>query len=674
MADKRSNLSPQDVLRREILNKSQTTPQDVLAASRPSFVDEIGGMAETFENMITDAFSAGFKDEARAAGGAVGDIVGRNIATLVGGTPPPELANASFGELFSKHLQGFEEERQKQRERDPGTALAGTLTGAFAAGAPRAGKALVTQTPSFLKNILIGGGFGTVTGFGSTEGDVVDRTYGAGTGLIFGLGFSAALTGLVRAVSAVGQRALTKTERTAFNDLMRAFERDGISPEDATKKLAQWQAQGAKPEVLADLGGDNVKGLLRAAVSIPSQARSMAEKTFAPRQFQQSERVFKDALKALAPGTAPRTASLELAAARAKAAKPLYEAAYLEPLQLKGVQYTIDDLMEILNRPTMRKAVRVAYQHAADLKKSLPRIIDKDGKITEVPDVEFLDWIKREGLDTVYERFRDSTTGKVNLKDPAVRVVDTLRRQFIEIVDDLAPAYKAARDAFAGPSASLSAIERGQAFVRNFRRSPAATEEAVKSMSQSEKEFFRIGVAQSVQDIVENSPDGADVVKRLFGTPRLREAMRLVMPSEEALVQFEQAIEREANMFRTGRIAGFESGSPTARIAEEVADLAADVGITPGKVLEAVTTGSPRPLAGGLFQKLSGGQKQALKADVADAIGKILMAGEPEEIVRLLGVLERSTRVTKVTTGVETGLAKGSGIFGGDLAGEANSP
>jgi hypothetical protein len=522
---------------------------------------------------------------------------------------------------------------------------------------------------SNLRNILQGTGFGAFSGLGMSEGDLTDRLFGAATGGAFGAGFSALVGPAVRGLQALGKRVMTKTERSAYNALMRAFERDKISVEEATKRLAKWQAAGAKPEILADLGGDNVRGLLRAAVSVPGKSRALAEKTLAPRQFQQSERVFKDALDALAPGSTPRTAATRLAAIRSQGAELLYDTAYAMPLRGKGAKYNTGHLLGILNRPTMQKAVKEAVRQAKDRGMALPEIIGKDGRITELPDVEMLDWIKKQGLDSIIEGFRDGTTGKINARDPRVRTLMALKDEFLAVVDDLSPAYKSARNAFAGPSEMLTSIERGRAFLKGFRRDPTSSEAALKKMSESEREFFRIGIAQEIQDIVENSPDGADVVKRLFGTPRLREAMRLAMPNEQALAKFEAAIEREATMFQTARTAGFQSGSPTARIAEEIADMTADMGITTGGVLEAVTTGSPRGMIGDVWKKLTNNRKQEFKAEVADAVGQILMAGEPEEIVRLLGILERSQTSAQRGAGAEAILSKGAGVTGGIAAG-----
>src|SRR3546814_8096421 len=83
---------------------------------------------------------------------------------------------------------------------------------------------------------------------------------------------------------------MTKTQRTAYNSIVRAFERDGVGFDDAVKQLDAWQKAGAKPEVLADLGGDNVRSLLRGALSVPTSARGAADDVFGGRAVSQQDR------------------------------------------------------------------------------------------------------------------------------------------------------------------------------------------------------------------------------------------------------------------------------------------------------------------------------------------------------------------------------------------------
>lgn len=644
----RKAVTPEDLLAR-----TQVTPESLLEKARGSLLGKAANYVSGVGEAVQQGFSLGLKDEVSALGGTVGTSIGNAIT----GQPLPE-----FGAEYQRNLEEERRPGQEFREANPKSALVSELAGGIASGAPV--KAAVQSGVSLLRNALSAGTLGAVSGAGFSEGDVTDKALSAGGGFLLGSGLTAALTPITRWLGNWSQRAMTKTERTAFNSLMRAFERDGIPIEDATRRLQQWQKAGAKPEVLADLGGDNVRGVLRATVSTPSQSRALAEQTLGPRQFQQSERVYRDALEALAPGSMPRTAAERLTKFRSVGAELLYETAYEMPMRAKGDVYSSDDLIKILNRPTMKKAIAEATRQAQDLGKELPKIVDDKGNVVHLPDMETLDWIKKQGLDSVIEKFRDPVTGRMNTKDPEIRTLLSLKEQYLNVLDDLSPAYRSARNAFAGPSEALNAMSLGRDFLKNFRREPAITEGALKKMTEGEKEFFRVGVAQSIQDILETAPDGANAVRRVFGTPRLREALRLLMPNEEAMARFEVALERESNMFRTNRAAGFDSGSPTAKIIEEVTDLASDMGITPGNVLQEIVK-SPRDVAARLIEGLSKESNQALKADVADAVGKILLTGEPEEIAKLLARLQRVSRTAFRTDTAERTVGKVSGILGG---------
>lgn len=644
----KSDLSPQDVLSLQLTGKTTNgaTLEEVQTLARPSFVNQAFDYAKGLKEMIEQGFSLGLKDEVQGLGGAVGDMIGSKIT---GGK------DVDFWESYRRNREASIEPAKRFRETNPASAVTAEIVGGVFSGAPRA----VAGGVSTLRNIMLGSGFGGVTAAATAEGDLVDRAAAGAGGVVLGGSAAWALGLVTRGIANLASGQMTKTQRTAYNSIVRAFERDGIGFDDAVKRLDAWQKAGAKPEVLADLGGDNVRSLLRGALSVPTSARSVADDMFGGRAMAQHSRIVGDSLEALGVNRRMGDVVAQVRAVRANGAELLYDTARSMPMRVRGEQFSQDDLLKLLNRPTMQKAVKQALRQAEDMGVSLPNILDDQGRVVDLPDVELLDWIKREGLDASLEKFRDVTSGRINAGDPEVRVLTVLKGEFLDILDDLSPAYKSARAAFSGDTEMLNAIQNGRDFITKFRRDSFGEAQVIGKMTQAEKDFFRIGVAQSVQDIIEKAPDTADAVKRIFGNERIREALRLAMPNDLALQRFELAMQREANMVKTQRIAATQSGSPTGRILQEIADMTSDHGIKPGSVLRAFQ--DPAGFSIDLIARLKGEQQQQLKADVAEAIGHILLTAEPEEIAKLMAKLESAATIGAQTGVAEAAVSKGAG-------------
>lgn len=627
------------------------TGESLKQASRPGFVNQAYEYVQGLGEVIEQGFSLGLKDEAQGLGGAVGDWIGAKIT----GQDPGD-----FWESYRLNREKSIKPVKEFRESNPGSAITGEIVGGVFSAAPAA----ALKGVSTLRNIAIGSGFGAVAGAATSEGDLVDRGAAAAGGAVLGGGAAWALGLLTRGIANLANGSMTKTQRTAYNSIVRAFERDGIGFDDAVKQLDAWQKAGAKPEVLADLGGDNVRSLLRGALSVPTTARGVADDVFGGRSVAQHGRIIGDSLEALGVNRRMGDVVAQVRAVRAKGAELLYDTARNMPLRVRGAEYTQDDLLRLLNRPTMQKAVKQAMRQAEDMGIALPNILDDQGRVVELPDVEMLDWIKREGLDASLEKFRDVTSGRINAGDPEVRVLTTLKGEFLSVLDDLSPAYKSARAAFSGDTEMLNAIQYGRDFITKFRRDSYGEAQIIGNMSMAEKDFFRIGVAQSVQDTIEKAADTADAVKRIFGNERIREALRQAMPNDLALQRFELAMQREANMVRTQRIAATQSGSPTARVLQEIADMTADQGKEAGTILRAFR--DPVGVGVDILGKLTGAQQTQLKQDVAEAVGHILLTAEPEQIAKLMAKLQGASNIAAQTGAAEAAVAKGAGVAAGE--------
>ena len=123
----------------------------------------------------------------------------------------------------------------------------------------------------------------------------------------------------------------------------------------------------------------------------------------------------------------------------------------------------------------------------------------------------------------------------------------------------------------------MEAAELGEKFILNPRKIGT---NIFKRMGDHEKESFRVGVAEALRMKINTSPDGSNIVRKIFGNPDARERLQLAFGNDEAFDAFRKSMEAEAKMAATGsRVLNVSSTAPMmadqaslGRIAVEAAD------------------------------------------------------------------------------------------------------
>jgi len=497
-------------------------------------------------NRVEGAFLLGLGDEANAA-----------IEAVLGSLDAPKT---DFYTRYQDALKKYRTENKQFEEANPAAATAADVVGSMAIpmGAGRAAGGLAKAAAL---GATQAGAAGAITGFNTGEGGFENRAGNAAVSGGISAVMGAALPPAATALGAVVGRVLNITgfrnaEQAALRHIMRAFERDGVTPDDAFARLQQWQSQGAKPEALVDMGGENVRRLAETAVSVPGQSAQRASEFFTRRQAGQTGRVTDDAARTMDAANTPFYESLDkLVEARTRAAQPAYDEAY-------GVDAVWSDrIAELMRRPALQQAWTKARAIAANEGIELPRILRmKDGELvgTEtIPDMRTMDFIKR-GLDDVINANKNPLTGRI--ETDLGRSVVGLQREFLGELDRLNPAYATARAQYSGFTKSMEAVELGRTI---FRDDAELTAREIANLSPGDKAFFRVGVLRALKDVGDNTPDGADFTRRLFGKPKLRERLEAAFENSQGYAQFAQLIERERRMYETMRQT--TGGSPTAR-------------------------------------------------------------------------------------------------------------
>jgi len=496
-------------------------------------------------------------------------------------------------------------------EENPKAAFAAQLTGGIATGGYGAAKALgsqaVKQAPRVMRALsvpVVGGVEGAIAGAGyAKEGE---RQQGAIESGARGLGIGAVIPaggyvgkkvwdyGLGQITRAIGDRASGATT-AAGREIMRALDDVGISPNQAISRLRTLGKDATLADIIPQLGEN--------AAAVGGKATSAAERTFGQRVAGQADRVV-DKVDDLLTNVGVFSEGAKVTARRAAQAKEAYKSAYQSnPIMISG------EITELLQHKTVQGAIKRAR-------------INPDYK--NLPDHSI------ELLDAAYKEI-----GAMARKPGAPHALKSLRSKLREAMVSENPDYGAALVKFADDSRVLDALDEGK---KLFRLRPEQIKRTLADMGETEAEAYRVGAADAIKDKILSAPDAADVVKRIFGSPKSRAQLGNVFPNRKSFRAFELEMKREALKAKTSarvlansRTAIRESGK-------------ASLGSAPGGVVQDLVTGHPLratgKAVGQAIQKM-----QAPNRRVTDQLSDVLYnKNMPENWDYLVGLSNKAQR------------------------------
>ncbi len=400
------------------------------------------------------------------------------------------------------------------------------------------------------------GGMGLVS---SASDDPILEQMKAGGNI--GATLSLAIPGMKYGVNAI-RGATADAPTSVRNKLMQAFARDGI---DMPTLQSNLDRMGPEATVM-DAAGVNTLKYGDVLANMPGEAAERISTFLDERHASQGERLMNSAAEELgiSPDVTYQKAVDNLIEQRKTTAKPLYEEAFKSNQNVQS-----KDVDRVLATPAGKKALQEAAVK-----------MQNDMALMGVPDAELAEQARLAGtyegggissglklrtLDYVKRSIDDQigAAQRAGEKDQ-VRILADLKKKFVNALDEaditgkagpkaLKPeggAYKRARQAYSDDSQSLEAIEFGKNFVKNGGQVNA---KELANMSEKDKQFARVGVAQAASDIIQNVQDGADAVKRFFGSPKKRAALEPFFPSKEAFYKFAETAKTEAQFAKTRR-------------------------------------------------------------------------------------------------------------------------
>lgn len=237
-----------------------------------------------------------------------------------------------------------------------------------------------------------------------------------------------------------------------------------------------------------------------------------------------------------------------LARQRSEAARPLYEKAFAQ----QGIHS--DRLAQFLDDPVIKQGLSrgLEIQRLEALAEgrqfnpkdyAVTRFNDAgDPVIGAVPNMRLLDAAKR-GLDDILDGYRDPTTGRLAL-DQRGRAIERVRQSLVSTLDGLNPDYKAARQAWGGPSQGMAALEAGRDALR---LDPEQIAKRFAGMSDTEKDFFKAGLYRELQDKF-SSAKTPDAAYRFLADPKTADKLAAVF-GRGAIDDISAQLQRQAQTF-----------------------------------------------------------------------------------------------------------------------------
>jgi len=597
----------------EIEFPDSMTDQEIEAILRREF----GGQQESSwrdpVRQVLKGATFGFADELGSALAAI-------PAGIATGTNPLDA--------YREMQQAVSGEQKAYEQANPGTALGLEMLGGLSTGIASGVKALpslasaLPRLPAWATTAMLGGAQGAVYGAGT--GDPGNRLENAAEQGLLGAAI-APVAGKVGEVigdaiggtaSWAGRKLSESPQGTAERVIRRVVDAEGLSADDVINRMGRLGA----PAVLADTG-ENLRGLLRAATDSIGPVKRGARELLEPRQMSSGDRLAEAAQSAFGAQADDFTSMIaKLKQARSATADPLYTQARAEG---DDALRSIRDAYNAANpdakqwdwlssklgdRPSLVSGIRNGIIEAKDSNQN--------------PGDNLLSILHagKEGIDSKIEK-----AAKAGLRRK-VRSLTILKNDLLNFLDGVSPAYKSARDAFAGDSSLLNAANRGKEF---FQLDFDEMRDITRSLSQSERQLFRAGAVKAIVDKLDDTELTRDKARQIIGKKSLMKKLSLIVDSPDEAERLVQQAIAEREFARTRLVAtGGSQTSGNMKAGEDIQNLA-----QVGDVLTSVLQGNP--LAGLLAAGRAVVNPKELTPEVLAELGGVLLRqGIPESEVR----------------------------------------
>jgi hypothetical protein len=303
-------------------------------------------------------------------------------------------------------------------------------------------------------------------------------------------------------------------------------------------------AAGNVPVMNADRFGQATRTLARTAANISPEADAVLKRTVEDRFASQAPRAVSFVQKLMNGATDDIALHDTLRTAANRSNNAAYDAARKNPAARAIWNQPIRELMQ---SPTFRAAISDAEKRGADRAavagfKAVknPFQFADDGSVTlrtmpdgsrALPSLDFWDQVKR-NLDRMIDDVKPTVVGGGNRT--AFNDLTAIKQKLVGALDGAVPEYRTARQGAAAFFGADDAIDAGRKAFNSPRQIPEI-ERAVAKMTPAEKDAFSVGFSSEIIDRIKASGDRQNVIQQVFGTPSMRERVRIALGPQKAL-------------------------------------------------------------------------------------------------------------------------------------------
>ena len=474
-----------------------------------------------------------------------------------------------------------------------------------------------------------GAGYGGLSAAGGSQYGLDDPRFykdaakGVATGAVLSGGVQAVAPVLGAASRQVTSRiapafAKNYAEQKVAQSLLRGMP-EGPGAQPLNQAQAKLRALGSEGRI-ADVSAPT-RTLLDTVATLPGRTEQAVESAIRQRQMGAGPRMLAGAEAAMGRQAANLRGTVDdLVTQRKTQAAPFYAATD------KAMVVVDDELFTLLQR------TKSAQNKASELDRM------ETGNFTDLSTLAVGDSIPFRLLDTVKKSLDDiASVAKRQGEGNVNRIAGGAARDLVEKLKLMSPkvggksAYEQALERFAGPSKLLDAIDVGRTAMTGKLDEVS---DAMRTMTSSELEAFRLGAVQSLREQV-GSEGGRTKLLKFWKEPNTADRLKQIFGNDYKRFT--------ATLLQEGKMKPFESvgrGSQTARrlaaqdelgvAPMQMAQNAAELGI-------AAKTGS---VGGGLWQGLANGfGRMQVPEPVRNEIGKLLLSRDPADFSRLKDAL-----------------------------------
>tara|TARA_R110000824_G_scaffold164443_1_gene340671 strand:- start:296 stop:2251 length:1956 start_codon:yes stop_codon:yes gene_type:complete len=614
-------------------------------------LENMSALGATF-NSLGQGLTFGFSDE---------------LAAGIASTFMAPFSDENFDEIYERQVEQERGLIKAGQEKYPWLSVGAEIAGGIPTGLGfyKAGTAILKNAPRLARLMGIGAVEGGIYGAGVAEEG------GTEEGAIRGAGFGAALGPVGAGVAHVGGRAIDRFIKPLFRRFtetpkgearrifQKALDRDDMTPAQVQRELDELGPDA----VIADIRG-NVQGLARTVAQEPGKPRVIGERLLHNRQRSQQQRVLESA------GVDPndvgtfRMNVTQLINNRRTQAATHYQEAYetvLDPTNIRTIvvrgsdgseqeiKTSLNELLEVIPKSFINKAKNL-MRGDTDLLESIRRKFPDTAegradamKQFQNPDTnsfQFYDYLKRALDERIGLKIRHGAAEEV-------RNLMGQKNRLLSYLDEASPAYREARETYAGEANLRSAVEYGRSLMNN-KVDLAEAQLAFEAMSAGERKFLRQGIIRGLVDRLENTKEMSNFASSLVDTKRMRELLGYAFPDQDSFNRFmTNMIAENRYSYSRNYILG---GSQTAPRLAGQADLNKEIAIG-----EALRSGEPITIG---------------IAAIRELVGSDVSPGTLEALGHILFNREIPKSVTETVARRARGLGPASGIVSASVLGE----